>query len=203
MPNEEDYYAMLDVAPDSTPEQIKEAYIYKVNILHPDRLAAVPERVRRLAEEELKKVNMAYEVLSDPPKRRQYDIKRFDSVGAVSGSQKSRTARKPQPEVYPKTISFKDAPPYVKQKSGFFVRNIGGPYAKVLISETPKWLRVVKTISLQGDNKLPMKVEIEAMGIQWETVYSSEIKVRLDESETRVKVELKTMKKPHKPFWRK
>ena len=203
MPNEEDYYSILDVAPDANTEQIKEAYIYKANILHPDRLAAMPERIRSLAEKDIKKVNMAYEVLSNPERRRQYDAKRFGHIDAVSDSQKTRPARKPQPEVHPKSIYFNDIPPYVKQKGLFYVRNLGGPYTKVLIKKTPEWLRVVSTVPLQGDSKLPMQVQIEAIGIQWGAVYSSEVVVRLDENETRVKVELRTQKKPRKFFSRK
>jgi len=203
MPNDEDYYEILGVSSDATPEQIKEAYTYKVNILHPDRLAAMPERIRSLAEKDLKKVNMAYEVLSNAERRRQYDAKRFGKIGTVSDWQKAKPARKPQPEVHPKTIYFNGVLPYVKQKGFFFVRNLGGPYKKVLISKTPEWLRVVKTLPLQGDTKLPMQVQIEAMGIQWGTAYSSEIVVRLDENEARVKVELRTQKKPRKFFGRK
>ena len=203
MPTDEDYYEILGVPSDATPEQIKEAYIYKINILHPDRLAATSERIRSLAEKDLKKVNMAYEVLSNPERRRHYDIERFGEIGAVSDQHKTKPARKPQPEVHPKTIYFNDAPPYVKQKGVFFVRNLGGPYTKVLISKTPEWLRVVKTNPLQGDSKLPMQVQIEAIGIQWGTVYSSQIVVRLDEKEARVKVELHTQKKPRKFFGRK
>jgi hypothetical protein len=203
MPNDEDYYEILGVSSDATLEQIKEAYTYKVNILHPDRLAAMSERIRSLAEKDLKKVNMAYEVLSNPERRRQYDAKRFGKIGTVSDWQKTKPVRKPQPEVHPKTIYFNGVLPYVKQKGFFFVRNLGGPYEKVLISKTPEWLRVVKTLPLQGDTKLPMQVQIEAMGIQWGTVYSSEILVRLDENEARVKVELRTQKKPRKFFGRK
>ncbi len=203
MPNDEDYYELLGAASDSTPEQIKEAYIYKVNILHPDRLAGMSERIRIQAEKDLKKVNMAYEVLSSPERRRQYDAKRFGKMSVVSDRQKTKSTRKPQPEVHPKTIYFNDAAPYVKQKGVFFVRNIGGPYTKVLLSKTPEWLIVVKTLPLQGDSKLPMQVQIEAIGIQWGTVYSSQIVVRLDENKARVKVELRTQKKPRKSFWRK
>jgi len=203
MPNDEDYYEILGVSPDATSEQIKEAYIYKVNILHPDRLAAMPERIRSLAEKDLKKVNVAYEVLSNVERRQQYDAKYFGKIAAVSDKRKTEPLRKPQPEVHPKTIYFNGVLPYIIQKGSFFVRNLGGPYKRVLISKTPEWLKVVKTIPLQGDSKLPMQVQIEATGIQWGTVYSSEIAVRLDENEARVKVELRTQTKPRKPFWRK
>ena len=203
MPDEKDYYEILGIAPDANADQIKEAYIYKVNIFHPDRLAAMPERIRRKAEEDLKKVNVAYEVLSKPERRHQYDIKWFGNMGAVSDLQKTKPARKPQPEVYPEVIRFKGALPYVKQKDVFFVRNVGGPYRKVLIGKVPEWIKIVETTPLQSHSKLPMRVKIEATGIQWGEVYSSQIVVRLDENESKVKVELHMSKKPRKPFWKK
>lgn len=62
----EGYYEILGISPDSSDQEIKDAYRYKVNILHPDRLARVSESIRHRAEEDLKKVNRAYDVLKDP-----------------------------------------------------------------------------------------------------------------------------------------
>ena len=54
----EDYYAILAVNPNSSAEEIKVAYRYKTNILHPDRLMQAPKSVRHQAEDELKKVEL-------------------------------------------------------------------------------------------------------------------------------------------------
>jgi hypothetical protein len=196
MPKDDDYYEILGVPPDANAEQIKEAYLYKVNILHPDRLEGMSERIRSLAEQDLKKVNLAYQVLSNPSKRRQYDTTRFGSTEIIRDSGKTKTAKKPQPEVYPKTVYFDKALPYVKQKGSFFIRNVGGSYKKVLISEPPGWIKMVKTTSLQKHSKLPMRVHMEAIGIDWGKTYSSELVIRLDNSETKVKIKLRTQKKP-------
>ena len=75
MPDREDYYQILGVALDASPEDIKQAFRKKALDYHPDRLGGVSESVRCLAEEEMKKINQAYEVLKDPHKRRQYDSK--------------------------------------------------------------------------------------------------------------------------------
>jgi hypothetical protein len=196
MPSEENYYEILGIPINASIEQIKEAYIYKVNILHPDRLAETSERIRSLAENDLKKVNVAYQVLSNPQKRRQYDTTIFGSSNVIRDVKTSGQVKKPRPEVYPKTIYFDKAMPYVKQKGSFFIRNVGGPYKKVLVSEPPEWIRVVKTTSLQDNSKLPMRVHIEAAAVHWNKTYSSEIVVRLDESWTKIKVNLRTPKKP-------
>jgi len=67
-----DYYEALGVGPDSSANDIKEAYKYKVNVLHPDRLMGVSESIRSRAEEDLKKVNHAYDVLGNPTRRKKY-----------------------------------------------------------------------------------------------------------------------------------
>jgi len=68
-------YQLLDVAADATAEEIKAAYRLQVQLYHPDRLHGANEKVRRYAEERLKKINAAYSVLSDPLKRRDYDAR--------------------------------------------------------------------------------------------------------------------------------
>lgn len=201
MSGDRSYYEILEVPPDANFSEIKEAYIYLANIFHPDRMARMPEKIRYKAEEKLKRINEAYTVLSKLETRRQYDARLF---GGATGSdiEKSMKAIKPKVEVYPKVINFKSVLPYVKQKDVFFVRNVGGSFKKVMISKTPEWLRVVETKSLQRNKKLPMQVQIEAIGIQWNTTYSSQILVRLDGSEAKVTVRLRVRGKPRKfLFW--
>ncbi|BAK36436.1 chaperone protein DnaJ [Microlunatus phosphovorus NM-1] len=62
-----DYYEILGVPRDATPEQIKKAYRRKAMKLHPD-VATEPD-----AGEQFKKVAEAYEVLGDAKKRDLYD----------------------------------------------------------------------------------------------------------------------------------
>jgi molecular chaperone DnaJ len=64
-----DYYEILGVQRDSSPEEIKKAYRRLCRELHPDVAGSTPE-----AEEQIKHVNRAYQVLSDPDKRRQFDL---------------------------------------------------------------------------------------------------------------------------------
>lgn len=204
MTNDKDHYDVLGIEPTATSDQIKEAYLYKVNILHPDRLAAMTEKIRRMAEKDLIRVNVAYEVLSDPRRRKEYDSKRFGAAISKGESiSKTDIKDKPKPEVYPKVIRFEKALPYVKQKASFFIRNIGGPFSKLLLSETPDWLKITSTQSLQIGSKLPIKVDIEGTGIKWGKVYSSRISIRLDDCEETVYVELHMQKEPRKGLFKR
>jgi curved DNA-binding protein len=65
-----DYYEVLGVPRGAKPEEIKRAYRRQARKHHPD--TKKPEE-RAKAEEDIKQINEAYEVLSDAKKRAQYD----------------------------------------------------------------------------------------------------------------------------------
>ncbi len=71
--NWEDYYEILGIGEDSTVGQIRDAYRYKAQILHPDHTQGLPESTRLRSEEEFKRVNRAYDVLKEPGLRQRYD----------------------------------------------------------------------------------------------------------------------------------
>ena len=76
-----DYYAVLGVSKDASAEEIKLAYRKKARQLHPDY--AGPE-----SEEAFKELSNAYDTLSDPAKRRQYDMggpSMFNGGGGFAG----------------------------------------------------------------------------------------------------------------------
>ena len=80
--SEKDYYDILGVNRDASQDEIKRAYRKLAAKYHPDKNKA-PD-----AEEKFKKVREAYEVLSDPQKRKAYDqygqagVEGFNAYGA-------------------------------------------------------------------------------------------------------------------------
>ena len=63
-----DYYEVLGVSKDATPEEIKKAYRKMAAKYHPDRNPG-----DKAAEEKFKEAAEAYDVLSDTEKRAKYD----------------------------------------------------------------------------------------------------------------------------------
>jgi len=64
-----DYYAILGVRRDATDKEIRQAYRRLARLYHPDVNPG-----DKAAEAKFKEINEAYEVLSDPEKRRKYDL---------------------------------------------------------------------------------------------------------------------------------
>ncbi len=76
----EDYYKILGVKKDASPEEIKKAYYKLAQQYHPDKPGGDTEK--------FKKINEAYQVLSNPEKRAQYDkFGRVFEGGAGSSNQ--------------------------------------------------------------------------------------------------------------------
>ena len=94
-----DYYEALGVKRDATEKDIKQAYRRLARKLHPDVNPG-----NKAAEAQFKEVNAAYEVLSDPEKRKKYDqfgehweqADQFAKAGATQTPHwESRTQRAP------------------------------------------------------------------------------------------------------------
>jgi curved DNA-binding protein CbpA len=71
MKSERDYYEVLGIAPSASTEEIREAYHKRAFQCHPDRHQESEE-----ANKKMQQLNEAYAILSDPIKRREYDLPR-------------------------------------------------------------------------------------------------------------------------------
>ena len=65
------YYEELGVSQSASTEEIRRAYKTLARLLHPDQCA--DEKLRGLAEVQMKRLNQVLAVLSDPEERRRYD----------------------------------------------------------------------------------------------------------------------------------
>lgn len=80
-----DYYSILGIDKEATADQIKKAFRKLAVKYHPDKAAG-----DKSAEEKFKQINEAYDVLSDPEKRKRYDAlgenwKYYDQAQAAGG----------------------------------------------------------------------------------------------------------------------
>ena len=74
-----DYYTTLGVTPEASDEEIKRSYRKLALKYHPDR-----NQGNKNAEEKIREVNAAYEVLGDPETRKSYERLRFGGYGRKS-----------------------------------------------------------------------------------------------------------------------
>ena len=68
---EQNYYEILEVNKNASPEIIEKAYKTLVKKYHPD---LQQDEDKNKYEEKIKKINEAYDILSDPEKRKKYDL---------------------------------------------------------------------------------------------------------------------------------
>ena len=88
-----DLYKLLGLPNEATQDDIRRAHRELVRKHHPDANPGDPS-----SEERFKEVQRAYEVLSDPEKRREYDERLRASPRARSGRPRARAGRKTEAE---------------------------------------------------------------------------------------------------------
>ena len=187
----EDYFEILGINPDASDEELKESYLYKVNLLHPDRLGNINEKIKRRAEEDLKKVNRAYDVLKDPIKRRDYHRK-WCEANQEEYTHSGFTYGSPIPIINPSSIDFGLTVPFERKRATVIIENKGGTCEKVLVGQLPAWLKIVNKRRPNIPEKFPLEIDFEAQANEAGRTYSSFLRIKLDEIETGVKFLLRT-----------
>ncbi|NLE90091.1 MAG: J domain-containing protein, partial [Dehalococcoidales bacterium] len=134
--NFEEACHILGVPTTANAEEIHAQYIYKAQLLHPDKTVNLPERVRHKAEEELKRTNEAYNILKN--------------------LENSPADIAPKLKIDPLFISFKDLSPGEKQTARIRVDNTGGAFTRFWTDDSPApWLKVSEVKSTTA-NPLPL-----------------------------------------------
>ena len=88
------YYAVLEVTLQASQDEIKKSYRKLALQYHPDR-----NRGNSQAEQRIREVNAAYEILGDPEARKTYDRLRMGHVGPMVSRQEEETEEAPSPGV--------------------------------------------------------------------------------------------------------
>lgn len=103
-----DYYKVLGVSKTASQEEIKKSYRKLAVKYHPDK-----NKGDKASEDKFKEISEAYNVLSDPEKRRQYDElgsnwNRYQQRGGPGGFNWSEYARQQGGGAYQQTYDFND-----------------------------------------------------------------------------------------------
>lgn len=89
----DDYYRRLQVLREADFEAIQGAYKGLSKKYHPDTFKGED---KSSAEEEMKLINAAFDILSDPESRRIYDLKYFKNKGTGEGQNNNRSSEEPR-----------------------------------------------------------------------------------------------------------
>lgn len=101
MTRQDDSFAILEISPDASDEQIKQAYRDLAQVWHPDRYQN-NARLRAKAEERLKLINAAYQDLSHQRGDRGY----YRPAAGASNPQRPQTTPPPPPRHAPRPESW-------------------------------------------------------------------------------------------------
>ncbi|CAH9102570.1 unnamed protein product [Cuscuta epithymum] len=80
-PNRRELYALLNISPEASTEEIRKAYRHLAHVYHPDKYQA--PQMKDIATENFQRICEAYEILCDETKREIYDI--YGMEGLTSG----------------------------------------------------------------------------------------------------------------------
>jgi len=99
-PGDDDYYAILGVPSTATPHEIRDAWVARLSLYHPDRHPANGDWFTRQAA----RLNEAYHTLKDPARRQAYDERRrrelFARQRGDSSALRPATRESPMPSLF-------------------------------------------------------------------------------------------------------
>lgn len=177
------YYEILKIPQDASHEQIKKVYRSLVQIYHPDR--KVLDEIH--ANEEMKEINEAYNVLSDPDRRAQYD------------AQLERTST-PHPQVSSTTLDFGTVERGEHASQTFEIQNLGKRVVEINFSysEEESWFDITDIQPFSEDNPCPLRVTVTAntQTLEEDRAYRGWIEVDFDGVTAQVNLVLRVAVEP-------
>jgi len=102
------YYTILELLPTATDADIKKAWHEQIQVWHPDRFNHAPA-LHRKAEARTQLINQAYQTLSDPVARTNYDAK-------IQHAASPGPPARPSPASSPYSESFASTAPRPQQR---------------------------------------------------------------------------------------
>jgi hypothetical protein len=109
----QNYYQILEVSPQASTEEIRQQYLFLVQAWHPDKFSKPDQKDR--AEEKIKKINTAYDILKSPEKRAAYDQTLLTSKNETPKQTPPRQAPPPPAPPRPAPVPPRRAAPPPRQ----------------------------------------------------------------------------------------
>lgn len=139
-----DLYQLLGVSRHASAEELKKAFRNLARSLHPD-IDPSPN-----AKERFQVLNQAYQILSDPIRRRMYNLQ-YDRLQALKRSQAEKAAEEdlfdaPPPNFYTRRATAPPPPPPVKRKTRTTQRQPGEPYVSMADIRQRQFIRFIPTV---------------------------------------------------------
>lgn len=177
-----DYYDVLDIPVTATPEQIKLQYRQLVRIYHPDRFMDKNDKV--YAEEKLKEINIAFQVLS----------------GAFVRGEAPESVPAPRPVAYPPTLDFGTLKMGEKGVRSVQIGNLGSDakHVNFVYSVEQPWFKVSKGKRVYADRPFPLdfQITVDTRRLEAQHNYQEWITVELDGVPVRVPLALTVAARP-------
>jgi hypothetical protein len=92
-----DYYALLEIAPTSSADEVKRAFRSQIARYHPDKVQHLGKEFQAMAAERAAELTEAYRILSDETRRAEYDRVRSTSPAAAAPPPPAAGSRPSEP----------------------------------------------------------------------------------------------------------
>lgn len=144
------YYDVLRISENVSEEEIKKAYRRLVLQFHPDRVSPEAPDLKDLAEEEFKRIQEAYDVLSEPGKRKKYD-EQLKNLKAGQAASQGGAGAPPVVRVDKNYLQFANLKPGVSASDILTVFNDGGGALIGTVTADKPWVKFSETVINTSD----------------------------------------------------